>query len=104
LAAAFLHFPQSLVNNVWELLVLRPKGQKGAAFGWVNGLTHLGFALGPMTGAVVAAVFGMSWVFSLTGIVLIISACGVNLALSGISTKPASDSEKKVSSSQRRWR
>jgi len=109
LAAAFLYFPQAIVGNVWELLILRammglffggiipsanaliaefiPEGRKGIAYGVVNGMGSLGFGIGPLTGAIVAASFGIHWVFILTGIALLMSAYWVNLALSKINSQ-----------------
>ncbi|HEX2914945.1 MAG TPA: MFS transporter [Chloroflexia bacterium] len=103
LAAAILYFPQAGVSNVWELLILRgamglffggivpsanaliaqiiPEGRKGAAYGLVSSITALGFALGPLTGAAVAAALNTRAVFILTGCVLLATAFWVNTVL-----------------------
>lgn len=93
LGAAFLYFPQAIVTNVWELLILRgamglffggiipsanalisqqiPEGRKGAAYGLVNGINSLGFAAGPVTGALIAAILSTRAVFVVTGAILL---------------------------------
>lgn len=93
LGAALLYFPQALVGNIWELLVLRglmglffggiipsanaiiaeiiPEGRKGAAYGFVTSFGSLGAALGPIVGATVSLIAGIRMVFIVTGLVLL---------------------------------
>jgi len=93
LAAACLYFPQAIVGNVWELLILRgfmglffggiipsanalisqqiPEGRKGAAYGLVNGINSIGFAAGPVSGALIAAILSTRAVFVVTGVILL---------------------------------
>ncbi len=46
-------------------------GQRGAVFGMTASATFLGNSLGPMTGGVVAAAFGLHWVFLVTAAMLV---------------------------------
>ncbi len=46
-------------------------GQRGAVFGMTASATFLGNSLGPMTGGVVAAAFGLHWVFLVTAAMLL---------------------------------
>lgn len=102
--AALLYFPQGFVTNVWQLLVLRgvmglffggvipsanaliaqliPGGRQGSAYGLVSSFSSLGFAAGPLSGAIVAAVINTRAVFILTGFVLLFTALWVYRVLS----------------------
>ena len=103
IAAALLYFPQAAVSNVWELLILRfmmglffggiipsanalisqmiPEGRKGAAYGLVNSFGSIGFAVGPITGAVIAALINIRAVFVLTAVILLATAFWVRSVL-----------------------
>ncbi len=102
-AAGLLYIPQAFVSNIWQLLILRgamgiffggivpsanaliaqliPEGRKGAAYGMVSSFASLGFALGPLTGAGIAALINTRAVFLLTGGVLLLTAFWVNAVL-----------------------
>ena len=93
LAASLLYFPQAAVGNFWELLILRglmgmfiggiipsanaiiaeliPEGRKGAAYGLVSAASSLGFAIGPLTGAGIAATINIRGVFVITALTLL---------------------------------
>ncbi len=102
-AASLLYLPQAAVTNVWQLLALRgamglffggilpsanaliagviPEGRKGAAYGLVSSASSLGFALGPITGAVIAAVLDTRAVFLVTALVLLAAAFWIRAVL-----------------------
>ncbi len=114
LGAALLYFPQTFVTNIWQLLILRglmglffggvipasnaiiaqliPDGRKGAAYGLVSSFGSLGFAIGPITGATLAALINTRAVFLLTGVILLITAWWVYRVL-GFSSRSLSDLE-----------
>ena len=103
LAASILYFPQALVGNVWQLLILRglmglffggilpsanalisqliPEGRKGAAYGLVSSFSSLGFGAGPLVGSVVAALLTTRAVFVVTGLVLLFTSFWVRSVL-----------------------
>lgn len=115
LAASLLTFPQALVTNVWELMILRglmglffggiipsatamiaeltPEGRKGAAFGIVSSFASLGFAIGPIVGSLMAASLGTRAIFVLTGFILVATALWVNAVLANnlIAAKPLAE-------------
>ena len=102
-AGALLYFPQAFVTNVTQLLVLRalmglclggivpsanaliaqmiPGRRKGSAYGIVSMFNSFGFAIGPITGAIIAAALDIRAVFLLTASVMLIAACAVFVAL-----------------------
>lgn len=110
LASACLYFPQAIVGNVWELLVLRgmmglffggiipsanalisqqiPEGRKGAAYGMVNGINSIGFAAGPVSGALIAAVLSTRAVFVVTGTILLFAAFYIRRVLAHPAQEP----------------
>lgn len=114
LAAACLYFPQAAVGNVWELLILRglmglffggiipsanalishqiPEGRKGAAYGLVSSVSSIGFAAGPVSGAIIAAVLSTRAVFVATGVLLLVAAFYIRRVLAA-SPQPADDAE-----------
>ena len=87
--ATLSYFPQSLVDNVWQLLVLRmllgvflggmmpsanallatlaPRDRRGAAFGLAAAANALANAVGPISGASISTQWGMRSVFLATG-------------------------------------
>lgn len=115
LAASCLYFPQAFVGNVWELLILRglmglffggiipsanalishqiPEGRKGAAYGMVNGINSLGFAAGPVTGALIAAILSTRAVFLVTGGILLAAAFYIRRVLAAPSQVDAEAEE-----------
>ncbi len=115
LASACLYFPQALVGNVWELLILRgmmglffggiipsanalisqqiPEGRKGAAYGMVNGINSLGFAAGPVTGALIAALLSTRAVFVVTGGLLLGAAFYIRRVLATPAQEAAESEE-----------
>lgn len=117
LASACLYFPQALVGNVWQLLILRglmglffggiipsanalisqqiPEGRKGAAYGLVSSVSSLGFASGPVTGAIIAALLSTRAVFLVTGFILLAAAFYIRRVLA---TSPKSTEDLEVES------
>jgi DHA1 family multidrug resistance protein-like MFS transporter len=111
LAAACLYFPQAIVGNVWELLILRglmglffggiipsanalisqqiPEGRKGAAYGLVNGINSIGFAAGPVGGALIAAILSTRAVFVVTAVILLGAAFYIRRVLA----RPSQEAE-----------
>ncbi len=89
--AALCYFPQSIVQEVWQLLLLRtlmgaflggtmpaanalvaaviPRERRGAAFGLTSSANALSHAVGPAYGAGVATLWGLRAVFLATGAV-----------------------------------
>lgn len=89
LGAAIAYFPQAIVQQVWQLLLLRlllgmflgglmpsanalvagmvPPERRGAAFGLLATATAMANALGPISGAGVATQWGIRAVFLATG-------------------------------------
>ena len=60
---------------------LVPAGQRGMVFGLTASATFLGNSLGPLTGGVVAASFGLRWVFLVTAALLAANLVWVWIAL-----------------------
>ncbi len=103
LGAALLYLPQSLVGNVWQLLILRglmglcfggivpaanaliadkiPEGRKGSAFGVVSSFSSLGSASGPLVGSLIAALLSTRAVFLVTGVTLLLAAFWIKTVL-----------------------
>jgi DHA1 family multidrug resistance protein-like MFS transporter len=50
---------------------LVPRSQRGTVYGITASAMFLGNSLGPLSGGAVAAVFGLRWVFLITGMVLL---------------------------------
>ncbi len=87
--AAVVSLPQAFVDRYWQFLALRfalgmfvggilptanalvgrlvASSHRGLAFGVTASATFLGSFLGPFTGGSVGAVFGIRWVFVITG-------------------------------------
>lgn len=102
-AAALLYFPQAFVTNVWQLLILRgamglffggimpaagaiiaqliPEERKGMAYGLSSSFSSIGFGLGPITGATIAAIINTRAVFIVTGFILLLTAFRVYVVL-----------------------
>ncbi len=94
--SALVYFPQALVDEVWQLILLRmllgiflgglmpsanalvaaatPRERRGAAFGITSSATALSHAVGPIFGAAVASYWGLRAVFLATGCVYALSA------------------------------
>jgi DHA1 family multidrug resistance protein-like MFS transporter len=49
------------------------RSDRGAAFGMTSSATFLGNSIGPLLGGVIAAGFGLSWVFVMTGVVMAVN-------------------------------
>lgn len=103
LVTALLYFPQAFVGNVVELLVIRgvmglfiggiipsanaiiaeliPEGRKGAAYGLVSAASSMGFAIGPLTGSVIAAAINIRGIFTVTAVTLLIVSFWVYLVV-----------------------
>jgi DHA1 family multidrug resistance protein-like MFS transporter len=112
LASAFLYFPQAAVTNVWQLLILRglmglffggiipsanalisqliPEGRKGVAYGLVSSISSLGFAAGPIVGALIAALLSTRAVFLVTGLILLVAAFYIRRVLA-VTPQPANE-------------
>jgi MFS transporter, DHA1 family, multidrug resistance protein len=93
--AAIVYFPQALVQNVWQLLLLRmalgvflgglmpsantllanlvPRERRGAAFALTAAASAMANAVGPLSGAGIATVLGMRAIFVGTGSVYLVS-------------------------------
>ncbi len=93
--ASLSYFPQSLVNQVWQLLLLRmllglflgglmpsanallaglvPQERRGAAFGLAATANSMANAIGPLSGAFFASFWGMRSVFLATGVLFALS-------------------------------
>ena len=101
--AAMATLPQSFVESYWQFLGLRfvlgmfiggilptanamvgqlvPVGQRGLAYGVTASATFLGCFLGPMSGGIIAASFGIRWVFAVTASVFLANLAWVFLML-----------------------
>jgi DHA1 family multidrug resistance protein-like MFS transporter len=97
--STLLYFPQALVTNVGQLLLLRvglglfngalipstqaviglatPPDRRGVAFGVAASASSLGSAFGPLLGATVAATLGIRAVFVITSVVLLFACIGL---------------------------
>lgn len=97
LLAALIYIPQAFVTNVWQLVILRflvgiqigamlpaihalirqvsPTPIQGEVFGYKTSFQFLGNVLGPLLGGLVAASWGISSVFYVTGALLVFGAC-----------------------------
>lgn len=95
--SAVTYFPQALVSQVWQLLVLRmllgvalgglmpsanallaglvPRERRGSVFGLTASATAMANAVGPISGALIAANLGMRMVFTVTGALYLVG-CG----------------------------
>ncbi len=95
--AAVTYFPQALVSQVWQLLVLRmllgvalgglmpsanallaglvPRERRGSIFGLTASSTAMANAVGPISGALIATQLGMRTIFTVTG-ALYVLGCG----------------------------
>jgi MFS transporter, DHA1 family, multidrug resistance protein len=98
LGAGLVYIPQALVTTILQLIVLRGllgvfdggllpsanaaiaaqtsekpggSGAHGTTYGLVNFANGLGFALGPLTGGLIAASFGLRSVFIVTAVILL---------------------------------
>lgn len=49
------------------------RGDRGAAFGITSSATFLGNSIGPLLGGVIAAGFGLSWLFVMLGVVMAVN-------------------------------
>ncbi len=87
--AALTYFPQALVQEVWQLLLLRtllggflgglmpsanamlaalvPREQRGAAFGVSSSFQAMANFVGPLSGAAITAIWGLRAIFYITG-------------------------------------
>lgn len=126
--ATLSYFPQSLVDNVWQLLVLRmllgiflggmmpsanallatlvPRERRGAAFGLAAAANALANAAGPISGAAVSTQWGMRSVFLATGALFAFAFGWVTLGLRkysfpGSRPRPAAANPADPSSPQR---
>jgi MFS transporter, DHA1 family, multidrug resistance protein len=101
--AALSYFPQSMVQQVWQLLLLRmllgaflgglmpsanalvagiiPRERRGAAFGLTSSAMALSQAGGPVFGAGVATLWGLRAVFVTTGIIYSLAFLWAGLSL-----------------------
>jgi MFS transporter, DHA1 family, multidrug resistance protein len=97
--STLLYFPQALVTNVEQLLLLRvglglfngalipstqaviglatPPDRRGVAFGVAASAASLGSAVGPLLGATVAATLGIRAVFVCTSVALLLACAGL---------------------------
>jgi DHA1 family multidrug resistance protein-like MFS transporter len=97
--STLLYFPQALVTNVEQLLLLRvglglfngalipstqaviglatPSERRGVAFGVAASASSLGSAVGPLLGATVAATLGIRAVFVFTSVALLLACAGL---------------------------
>jgi MFS transporter, DHA1 family, multidrug resistance protein len=93
LGATLATLPQAFTQNYWVFTFLRfavglfiggilptanalvgrlvPRSQRGTVYGITSSAMFLGNSLGPLSGGVVAAVFGLRWVFLITAAVLL---------------------------------
>lgn len=93
--AAIAYFPQSLVQNVWQLLLLRmllgvflgglmpsanallanlvPRERRGSVFGLSAAATSMSNAVGPLSGAAIATHLGIRAIFVATGFLYVLS-------------------------------
>src|SRR5271168_1456717 len=60
---------------------LVPRAQRGTVYGITASAMFLGNSLGPLSGGAVAAVFGLRWVFLITGMVLLVNLLWVYYAV-----------------------
>jgi DHA1 family multidrug resistance protein-like MFS transporter len=96
LAVGILYAPQAAVTTFWQLLILRglmgifiggimpaanaiiaeliPEGRKGTAYGLVSAASSMGFAVGPITGSIIAAALDIRGIFLLTSATLLLAA------------------------------
>jgi MFS transporter, DHA1 family, multidrug resistance protein len=92
LGATLTTLPQAFTNSYWAFTALRfavglfiggilptanalvgrlvPRSQRGTVYGISSSAMFLGNSIGPLSGGVVAAAFGLHWVFLVTGAVL----------------------------------
>ena len=104
LGASISYFPQTLVDQVWQLLLLRmlmglflgglmpsanallaglvPRERRGAAFGLAATATSMANAAGPLSGAFIASYWGMRSVFLATGVLFALAFGWVSWGLS----------------------
>jgi len=97
--SGLLFFPQAYVTNVWQLMVLRfmfgvgaagllpslnslvkhnsPDSITGRIFGYNQSAQHLGSFVGSLLGGQIAALWGIHWVFWVTGLLLLLNAAWV---------------------------
>jgi DHA1 family multidrug resistance protein-like MFS transporter len=90
IGSAVTYFPQSLVQDVWQLLVLRlllglfigglmpsafalvtkvvPQNRRGSAFGFIGTATSLANFMGPMSAAGLVAFWSLRQVFFVTAV------------------------------------
>lgn len=93
--AGIVYLPGALVTNIWQLIILRfllgvsiggivpvriayirqaaPLSMQGEVLGYNTSLRFLGNIVGPALGGLVAAMWGFSSVFAITGMLLILS-------------------------------
>jgi MFS family permease len=61
------------VGNIIAAPFLGGRGDRGAAFGITSSATFLGNSIGPLLGGVIAAGFGLSWLFVMAGVVMAVN-------------------------------
>lgn len=96
LAATFFYLPQSLVTEVWQLLMLQgltgvaaggmvpalsallvrytQPGEEGAVYGLDNSIVSAARAVAPLVGAAAAVWFGLRGTFAVTGLIFLLPA------------------------------
>jgi len=101
LGAAVAYVPQTFVQQVWQLFLLRavlalflgglmpsanalvasviPQARRGSAFGLTAMASAAAFAVGPLSGAAIATHLGMRAVFLTTGILFIMALAWVSM-------------------------
>jgi DHA1 family multidrug resistance protein-like MFS transporter len=101
--AALTYFPQALVQQVWQLMLLRmalgvflgglmpsanallanlvPRERRGAAFGLSATASSLSSAIGPLSGAAIATSLGMRAIFVFSGVLYTLNFAWVMLGL-----------------------
>ncbi|WP_367617765.1 MFS transporter [Shouchella xiaoxiensis] len=101
--SGILFIPQGFVDSLWQLISLRflfglavgglipcttafirlscPVSMQGEVLGYNQSFRFLGNVLGPVTGGMVAASFGISYVFIGSGVLLLLTAVALKLVL-----------------------
>jgi MFS transporter, DHA1 family, multidrug resistance protein len=101
--AALMTLPQAFTQNYWLFVAERfgvglfvgsilpaanaligritPASERGAVYGMSGSAYFLGNSLGPLTGGVVAATFGLHWVFLITAVLLFLNLAWVFFAV-----------------------
>ncbi len=101
--AAVSYFPQAMVHQVWELLLLRtllggflgglmpsanammaaltPRERRGAAFGLNSSFQSMANFIGPLSGAVITTTWGLRSIFGITGALYLLAYGWVVIAV-----------------------